>query len=177
MIINVPLVSRSSGFQPVHEWLLPTYATRPRRGDPARPDRTSPEWRVNQTQLQPTEQEQHLYTSIRLRRWQWTVPPNDVPKMFIISTLEIGFLLGGANTPAFDPRILLLRAGDVERNPGPDCCSFCKKEFRNVMRPFECEEEGCEEKSHRDKKCSKVPRGRKEWRCRAHAPPVFFMQF
>ena len=75
-----------------------------------------------------------------------------------------GFLMGGGNAPAIDLRFLLLRAGDVERNPGPGCFS-CEKTLS--ASPLSCEEESCDRKVHRQRKCSGVRRG-EVWRCPDH---------
>ena len=78
----------------------------------------------------------------------------------------IGFLPGGGHGPAFDPRLLLLRAGDVERNPGPEICYICQKTLQR--NHFKCEESGCVAKSHKKRTCSELRKGQTGWRCREH---------
>ena len=82
----------------------------------------------------------------------------------------IGFLPCRGNGPAFDPCGLLLRAGDVERNPGPEVCQVCQKRLQR--NHLVCEESGCDAKSHKKRKCSELRKGQIGWRCREHRVEV-----
>ena len=77
-----------------------------------------------------------------------------------------GFLVCEGHGPAFDPRDLLLRAGDVERNPGPESCHACTSRLQR--KHFDCAVDGCGVKSHMRRKCSGVGKGQTEWRCPEH---------
>ena len=99
------------------------------------------------------------------------VPPLDIKHFHSKENpYSSGFLPGGGHGPAFDPRGLLLRAGDVERNPGPEMCQTCQKKLQ--ANHFRCEESGCESRSHKMKKCSSLRRGQTGWRCREHRVEV-----
>ena len=52
----------------------------------------------------------------------------------------------GGQQPASDLRMLLLMAGDVERNPGPEACSACKGTVKRTQPPVRCSK--CGEKWH-----------------------------
>ena len=75
----------------------------------------------------------------------------------------------------YDPRRLILQAGDVERNPGPpletkEICSECDKTLRKGVTPLTCTSPGCRLKCHINQRCSGISRWTKTktWRCHAH---------
>merc|ERR1712025_1188525 len=48
------------------------------------------------------------------------------------------FLPSESKNPAFDSRILLIRAGDVETNPGPRTCKGCSNTIRTGQPSIIC---------------------------------------
>ena len=79
--------------------------------------------------------------------------------------------------PAHD-LCLLLRAGDIESNPGPTRCSVCEVTLRSGQPYHACEDEGCSEKCHKKQDCSGLSRyGSTAWRCNSHGgsnhPQIF----
>ena len=85
-----------------------------------------------------------------------------------------GFLAGGDQNPAFDPRSLII-AGDVEQNPGPttdQICNKCKNTLTaRTKHPFVCNQAQCERVCHTDEDCSGISRysKNKTWYCTEHA--------
>ena len=85
-----------------------------------------------------------------------------------MSVSNSGFLASEVQCPAFDPRILL-RAGDIEVNPGP-ACNFCNKEFSSNSNPRICGADQCNEQCHSWEKCSGIKRSSaRVWMCREHS--------
>ncbi len=104
------------------------------------------------------------------------------------------FLECGGQNPAFDPRVIrLLRAGDVEQNPGPSspggsgegspmpsvpCCT-CGGGFRegSSNRRLRCAEEGCETVVHQTS-CTRFSRlvVNPTWRCDLHGGPPLLIR-
>ena len=81
----------------------------------------------------------------------------------------------GIKNPAFEPRELL-KAGDVEANPGPArqippvakvSCESCNK---SLTRPgLKCTTAACERASHKKKSCSNATAGQlSDWKCSLH---------
>ncbi len=64
---------------------------------------------------------------------------------FMLSSEKV-FSTSGGHQPACVLRMLLLRAGDVERNPGPECCCSCTKVIKRNQPPVRCR--NCGEKRH-----------------------------
>ena len=62
------------------------------------------------------------------------------------SNHQDGFLSSRGHQPASDLRMLLLMAGDVERNPGPGTCVACPAPVRRNQPPAKCSE--CGEERH-----------------------------
>ena len=83
-----------------------------------------------------------------------------------------GFLSNRGVVPVHDP-CELLRAGDVESNPGPSCSS-CNVTLRSGAPSLECSEAGCTARCHEKKECSGMSRygSQPEWRCRSHGGTV-----
>jgi hypothetical protein len=81
------------------------------------------------------------------------------------------FSLGGVVNPAYDPHRLLIRAGDVEENPGPSertDCSVCGRRLRGDNGRLVCVTEGCKTATHKQKACSGLTRAGQmaaRWRC------------
>ena len=82
-----------------------------------------------------------------------------------------GFFVAGCQRPDHDSRLLLLRSGDVESNPGPDStgggCASCGETLGSYRRPLKCAA-GCGALSHRRQACSGLGRegqNRGIWRC------------
>ncbi len=72
--------------------------------------------------------------------------------------------------------LLLLLAGGVETNPGPSCFA-CGKNFRQSHTPLNCHGQGYGERSHKQTRCSGVPRPQQSvpWHCPNYgwpSPPV-----
>ena len=84
---------------------------------------------------------------------------------------EGGFLRSGGIVSAIDLRFLLLRAGDVESNPGPECIS-CGQPTRQV--PLSCTVESCDKVAHSQRVCSGIRgKGKKDLgRCPEHRETV-----
>ena len=80
---------------------------------------------------------------------------------------EAVFLGGEIIDPAYDSRLLLLEAGDIEVNPGPatrprstsivERCSYCTDKFSNASVKLQCSSTGCRNKCHRFS-CSYTPK-------------------
>ena len=81
-----------------------------------------------------------------------------------------GFLERGGQSPAFDPREILMQAGDIERNPGPVCAVCGAKGVTDSPNTPRCAEPGCDAVCHRT--CSGISRYLKaekvHWLCLAH---------
>ena len=78
-----------------------------------------------------------------------------------------GFLRSGGQAPAFDSRILLIMAGDVEVNPGPKIqnqrtCHGCKKTIRSnhIKSALKCTVKGCTSICHKKPNCCQIGRYR-----------------
>jgi hypothetical protein len=76
--------------------------------------------------------------------------------------------------PAADLGFLLILAGDVETNPGPDIinkCYTCGYPFKKNQNPLVCSFNGCTNKSHKQTKCSDTKAGSDttEWICNQHS--------
>ena len=54
------------------------------------------------------------------------------------TTANIVFLLWGTVTTPDTVSQLLMRAGDIESNPGPDNCKDCGRTFSHQSRPVKC---------------------------------------
>ena len=87
-----------------------------------------------------------------------------------------GFLESEGLNPAFDSRLLLIRAGDVEENPGPKVSPkrrcHCSKAIRSDATNFlQCSTAGCPVLSHASEKCSGIGRYRSKanWTCKDHS--------
>ena len=88
-----------------------------------------------------------------------------------ISSITIVFLECGGHSPAFDPRKIMLRAGDIEVNPGPGpgsrrqsaqntqsltCCA-CDVKIRSNITPLICTQDGCGKAVHK-LSCTRISR-------------------
>ena len=88
-----------------------------------------------------------------------------------------GFLAAGRLSPDHDDRLLLLRSGDVETNPGPDpgeSCASCGLSMGTYRLTLRCDN-GCGAVSHRRKACSgleRVDQNRGIWRCIGCSPQL-----
>ena len=84
------------------------------------------------------------------------------------------FLVCEGSNPAFDPRLFLIMAGDVEENPGPETnkrrCHQCSKTIRADHPALKCAHQGCHNLSHKSAKCSKIGkyRSKDNWTCSIH---------
>ena len=92
------------------------------------------------------------------------------------SAASCGFSAAGRINPDHCGRLLLLRSGDVETNPGPGpggCCAFCGLSMDTYRGPLRCAA-GCGAVSHRRMACSGLRReeqNRGIWRCRGCTLP------
>ena len=79
---------------------------------------------------------------------------------------QTGFLKKGSAKPAYAPLLLVL-AGDIELNPGPECHK-CKKPIGEDRPHFKCKL--CRNITHKQQKCSGLSRYSRsqEWTCHAH---------
>ena len=66
-----------------------------------------------------------------------------------------GFFLGDRESEARHSRLLLLRAGDIEENPGPNHCGWCKDLVKEANY-LSCK--NCETKFHMKRFCSGLSR-------------------
>lgn len=88
-----------------------------------------------------------------------------------------GFLAAGRLSPDHGDRLLLLRSGDVETNPGPDpgeSCASCGLSMGTYRLTLRCDN-GCGAVSHRRKACSgleRVDQNRGIWRCIGCSPQL-----
>ena len=73
-----------------------------------------------------------------------------------LSRVEVGFLMSGEQDPAAVIRLLLIKAGDIEQNPGPNQCNWCNKAIRTGQEFLTCKE--CRNTYHKQKKCAQIPR-------------------
>ena len=76
------------------------------------------------------------------------------------------FFLARGSNPEYDPGLLLLLGGDVERNPGPRC-GVCARALRRGQTPLACAL--CGVLCHRQTACSGLTRAQQgvvRWRCR-----------
>ena len=89
------------------------------------------------------------------------------------------FLVSEGQAPAFEPRFLLIMAGDIEVNPGPKhgtriSCDGCNSTIRShhVEKSLRCSAQDCTARCHQDAKCSKIGRyrSRQHWMCSVHNP-------
>ena len=84
------------------------------------------------------------------------------------------FLADEGLNPAFNPRQILIQAGDIEENPGPNPgpkCDSCGGTIRRDTVPFQCSTTGCNRICHKQLKCSRVSRWttiNQEWICNSH---------
>ena len=87
-------------------------------------------------------------------------------RQFIHATSKIHF-----NQHPARMDLLLLRAGDVEKNPGPPC-DACERSIRkdHLKSALTCIEGGCEARCHSSETCSRIARrqGEKKWSCKLH---------
>ena len=111
-----------------------------------RPHRSAPS-RVNDSAgNQPSEPSKYKYTSF------------------------VGFLGTRGVNPAHSLWKILIRAGDIEQNPGPVIsCYKCQKTFREGQNNLQCQ---CGRFSHKQEKCSEVPRWKLNqiWSCSTCQP-------
>ncbi len=65
--------------------------------------------------------------------------------------------------------LLLLRAGDIETNPGPHCYA-CGNPVRHGTSPLRCSSTNCSTVSHKQFTCSGLHRSNllKRWQCPSH---------
>ena len=98
---------------------------------------------------------------------QWEYKAKQPPISPVFSAAE------GLN-PAFNPRQILIQAGDIEENPGPNPgpkCDSCGGTIRRGTAPFQCSSAGCNRICHKQLKCSRVSRlttTNQEWICNSH---------
>ena len=98
----------------------------------------------------------------------------------IFTNQVVVFLLSEGSHLVFVPQ-LLLRAGDVESNPGPGPvtrsivtkarCNACSNPIRRGMDPISCAVANCTNKCHKQKACSKLHRSQigTNWLCSTHS--------
>ena len=102
-------------------------------------------------------------------------PPHKGKDLVLPPTPGIVFSVPGGENPASHLRLLLLRAGDVEQNPGPASakllCQQCNKKLRSDQRHFSCTTPGCPATSHIQEACSGLPKQSRpqRWVCQLHS--------
>ncbi len=68
--------------------------------------------------------------------------------------------------------LLLVIAGDIELNPGPNCCT-CRKPIRRGMGYLQCLANSCTNGSHKQFRCNGFHRSQltNSWRCSPNGGP------
>ncbi len=86
------------------------------------------------------------------------------------------FSLRGDASPAV-VSLLLLLAGDIELNPGPNCYA-CRKIIRRGMDSLQCQFNSCANGSHKQLSCSGFHRSKltHPWRCPPHGGPALLTE-
>ncbi len=86
------------------------------------------------------------------------------------------FSLRGDASPAV-VFLLLLLAGDIELNPGPNCYT-CRKIIRRGMDSLQCQVNSCANGSHKQLSCSGFHRSQltHPWRCPPHGVPALLTE-
>ena len=81
---------------------------------------------------------------------------------------------GGYTASCLIPLLLLMIAGDVHANPGPDTpsCDICEIPIRANTNYLSCSATDCTKVSHLKQSCSGISRYRQQdWKCPHHRPP------
>ena len=118
----------------------------------------------------------HLHMAIFPSCNQCSSSSTSMQRNFITSSSYFSIIFWACRgcNPAADLGLLLILAGDVETNPGPDDtnkCYICSYPIKKNQKPLACSFHGCTNKSHKQFKCSDMKPGTDptEWVCNQHS--------